>query len=65
MYTNTLRSVAHVSAAVCGWLSATDEVSTLHHEVSVSTNVAVAVHPRHDLLKEAVDLVIRASSTEL
>lgn len=57
--------VAHVCAAIGRWLSTTQEVSALHHEVSVASNVAVVVHPRHNLLEEAVDLVVRASATKL
>lgn len=61
----TLLVVAHVCAAIGRWLSTAQEVSALHHEVSVTSNVAVVVHPRHDFLEEAVDLVVRASATKL
>lgn len=48
-----------------GLLAARNELALASHEVSVATDIVVAVHPGHDILEERGDLVIRASGGEL
>jgi hypothetical protein len=46
-------------------LTARDELALASHEVSVTANGVVAVHPGHDGLEERRDLIVRAGGGEL
>lgn len=59
---NLGRSVGLADGAL---LAAGDELALASHEVGVAADLVVVVHPGHDLVKEAGDLVVGAGCGEL